>query len=323
MLVDMTTTHVPVLAGELIDLLDPQPGRDRGRLHVRRRRPRAPGRRAPRARRASSSRSTATPPPRSASPSSPPRSPCRTRFIRAPFAEALERAARRGRRAPTSSTSTSACPRCRSTRASAASPTPTTRRWTCAWTPTQELTAADVVNDVGRAPPGARCCATTARSATPGRSPARSSAPARAAPLDDDERARRGRSPPRSRRPPASPAATRPSASSRRIRIAVNDELGQLDAALPARLGAAARRWPICRDFLPLAGRPPREALPRRPRAGLHLPAGPPGLRLRARPGGRAAHPPRRRADARRGRRQPPRAVRPDARRTEARGTEA
>ena len=26
MLVDMTTTHVPVLAGELVDLLDPQPG---------------------------------------------------------------------------------------------------------------------------------------------------------------------------------------------------------------------------------------------------------------------------------------------------------
>ena len=26
MLVDMTATHVPVLAGELIDLLDPQPG---------------------------------------------------------------------------------------------------------------------------------------------------------------------------------------------------------------------------------------------------------------------------------------------------------
>ena len=36
--------------------------------------------------------------------------------------------------ARTSSTSTSACPRCRSTRASAASPTPTRRRWTCAWT---------------------------------------------------------------------------------------------------------------------------------------------------------------------------------------------
>jgi hypothetical protein len=27
MLVEMSTTHVPVLAGELVDLLDPQPGR--------------------------------------------------------------------------------------------------------------------------------------------------------------------------------------------------------------------------------------------------------------------------------------------------------
>ena len=51
-LLDMTTAHVPVLAGELIELLDPQPGRRRRRLHVRRRRPRAPGRRAPRGRRA-------------------------------------------------------------------------------------------------------------------------------------------------------------------------------------------------------------------------------------------------------------------------------
>ena len=104
------------------------------------------------------------------------------------------------------------------------------------------------------------------------------------------------------------------------IRIAVNDELGQLDAALPARLGPAARTWPVCRDFLPFAGRPPREALPGRQGAGLHLPAGLPGVRLRSRPGGGAAHAPRRGAHARRGRRQPPRAVRPDARRTEARG---
>ena len=41
------------------------------------------------------------------------------------------------------------------------------------------------------------------------------------------------RSPRPSRRRRASPAATRPSARSRRIRIAVNDELAQLDAALP------------------------------------------------------------------------------------------
>ena len=31
-LLDMTATHVPVLAGELIDVLDPQPGERR--LHV-------------------------------------------------------------------------------------------------------------------------------------------------------------------------------------------------------------------------------------------------------------------------------------------------
>ena len=47
--------------------------------------------------------------------------------------------------APTSSTSTSAFPRCRSTPASAASPTPTTRRSTCAWT-RQELDAREIVN---------------------------------------------------------------------------------------------------------------------------------------------------------------------------------
>ena len=51
-LLDMPRTHVPVLAGELIEALDPQPGPDRGRLHARRRRPRAAGRRPARRRRA-------------------------------------------------------------------------------------------------------------------------------------------------------------------------------------------------------------------------------------------------------------------------------
>ena len=43
-LLDMNRMHVPVLAGELIDLTAPARGRDRGRLHLRRGRSRAPGR---------------------------------------------------------------------------------------------------------------------------------------------------------------------------------------------------------------------------------------------------------------------------------------
>ena len=89
MLVDMTTTHVPVLAGELVDLLDPQPGElavdctfggggharlvaDRlgpgGELIAIDRDPAAEERFAELAADVA----------------------CRTRFIRAPFAEALE-----------------------------------------------------------------------------------------------------------------------------------------------------------------------------------------------------------------------------------------
>ena len=66
------------------------------------------------------------------------------------------------------------------------------------------------------------------------------------------------------------------------LRIAVNDDVGLLEVALPAALAmlapAAARG-----HLLPLARGPDRQALPPRARAWLHLPARLPGLRLRAR----------------------------------------
>ncbi len=104
------------------------------------------------------------------------------------------------------------------------------------------------------------------------------------------------------------------------IRIAVNDELVPARRGAPARVGPAARRRPARRDLVPLARGPARQALPRRPHARLHLPARPAGLRLRARPAGRARVPALRRADAGRGRRQPALEVRPPAGSPQAHG---
>ena len=75
------------------------------------------------------------------------------------------------------------------------------------------------------------------------------------------------------------------------LRIAVNDELTQIDEALPLAWDLLARRRPPGRDLLPLARGPARQALPGREGTRMHLSAGLPDLRLRPRTGGRAAHP--------------------------------
>ena len=73
--------------------------------------------------------------------------------------------------------------------------------------------------------------------------------------------------------------------------------------------GAAAPDRPAGRNLVPFARGPARQAVPRRPRPGLHLPARPAGLRVRPHARGRAHRPPLRRPDARRGRPEPAREV--------------
>ena len=104
------------------------------------------------------------------------------------------------------------------------------------------------------------------------------------------------------------------------IRIAVNGELEPARRRAPARLAAAAPDRPAGRDLVPLAGGPARQALPRRPPAGLHLPARPAGLRVRPHARGRARVPPLRRPDPGRDRPEPAREERPPARGQEVGG---
>ncbi len=105
------------------------------------------------------------------------------------------------------------------------------------------------------------------------------------------------------------------------IRIAVNGELDSLDRGAPGRLGAAARGRSPRRDLVPLARGPARQALPRRARPRVHLPAGAPAVRLLAPARGGAHHPPCRGRLARGGRTQPPLALCPPARRAQAPGS--
>ena len=229
-LLDMTTPHVPVLAGELIELLDPQAGETAvdctfgagGHARLVAERLGSEGTliaidRDPVAEEHFDELAAEL--------------ACRhalhPRVVRR-GPRAAARGAAAGRRA---STSTSACPRCRSTRASAASPTPTTRRWTCAWTPTRSSTPARW-STPGTSAGSPACCASWGRSATPARSPARSSASAPARPIDTTHELVEIVSaaiPAPSRFGGGHPAKR----TFQAIRIAVNDELGELDAALP------------------------------------------------------------------------------------------
>ena len=174
---------------------------------------------------------------------------------------------------PTRSSSTSASRACRSTGRSAASRTRWTLRSTCAWIRPPASLARDLVNEASE-----RELADMFR-------------------RYGEERfagqiARAHRAPPRRR----SRSSARPSSwmsirsavpAPRRfgdghpakrvfqaLRIAVNDELGALERALPAAVEMLRPGRPHRRHQLPLARGSDRQALPRRGGARLHLPAG-------------------------------------------------
>ena len=273
-----TADHVPVLAEEVRELLAVQPGRDRGRRDLRRRRARRASRRRPRR----------------------PRAVHRDRPgpERAPVLRAVPAATRASRRVscaatspscsassprttsrPTRSCSTSASRACRSTGPSEASPTPSTRRSTCAWTRRRRRSARDVVNELERARARATSSAATARSASPARSPARSFAAApssRSSGRPSSSRWSGRRSPRRA----ASATGIRPSASSRRSDRRQRRAGGARAGAADRSSAAPSRRAPR-RHQLPLARGPDRQALLRRPGARLHVPARPARVRLR------------------------------------------
>ena len=211
--------------------------------------------------------------------------PCRTRFIRADFVSALEQLDEEGVRADLayldlgmSSMQVDTWERGLLVRVRRAARHADGSR-----------AGADRAGDrqrVGRAPAGA-AAARVRRGALrePDRPADRPRARARGARLDAAARRRDqvggARAGAVRRRPPGAPDL--PGAADRGQRRAV-----------PARRGAAGGvegapdRWPVRRDLVPLARGPARQALPRRARARLRLPAGAAHLRVRPQPRGGA-----------------------------------
>src|SRR5215211_3175115 len=137
-----------------------------------------------------------------------------------------------------------------------------------------------------------------------------------------DDRRAGGRHPGRDTgsRPPA--LRRRPS---RQAGLPGDPDRGQPRARRPRRgaargVGPATRRRPAGRDLLPLPRGSAGQALPRRAGPRLHLPPGLPGLRLRAHPRRRAAQPAYGHAHARGAGREPARALGAAARGSEAGG---
>ena len=121
-----------------------------------------------------------------------------------------------------------------------------------------------------------------------------------AAPPLERARGRRGR---RSRRRRSSARATRPRVF-QALRIAVNDELGRAPGRPRAALDLLVPGGRLAVSF-PFARGPHREGLPSPRGARVHLPAGPPGVRVRPRAAAADPDVARRQADAGRDRRNP------------------